>query len=163
VDNERIIFLIVGVVIVVAVGRLLARGGRRYLANSAPAQRTSAGSSASLVTVLFHLLTLGLVALLAVLPIGGSAQESLLVRVGVLLIALAAVYGIALGLLSRRRQEAIIAEINQPLVAEQELRPSIQVEPLDRLGNGDRDADFDRPMNPGAGTATGYPRPDRSF
>jgi len=111
VDNERVIFLVIGVLIVVAVGQLLVLSGRRYLANAAPTERQSSSSAATLVAVLFHLMTLGIVALLAVVPLGGSAGEGLLLRLGILLIALAAIFGVALMLLGQRRQEALAAEV----------------------------------------------------
>jgi hypothetical protein len=111
VDNERVIFLVIGVLIVVAVGQLLAMSGRRYLADGAPSERRSSGSAATLVAVLFHLMTLGVVALLTVIPFGGTASEGLLLRLGILLIALAAIFGVTMMLLGQRRQEALATEI----------------------------------------------------
>lgn len=160
VDNERIVFLVIGVVIVAVVGRLLVLSGRRYLTNSAPAEGESAGSAATLLAVLFHLLTLGIVALLAVVPVGSSGQQGLLIRVGVLLVVLALIYGAVLALLSRRRQEAIIAEIESERVRGNEVHTGIRVEPVDPADVGEA---WRHPMNPNAGTATGQPRPDRSL
>lgn len=108
-DTEHVVFLIVGVIVVFAVGQLMVHSGRRYVAHGQPAQR-SAASAANLVGVLFHLVTLGLVALLSVLPLGGPAEQRFLLRLGLLLIVLAVVYGITLSLLNRRREEALVAE-----------------------------------------------------
>lgn len=162
-DNERIVFLVIGVVIVLIVGRLLTRSGRRYLTNSAPGERQSAGSAATLVAVLFHLLTLGIVALLSVAPVGLSGQQGLLVRVGILLVVLALIYGVALSLLNRRRQEAIIADIETERVRGNrgdEVHAGIRVEPV---APDDPSQAWRNPTNPDAGTATGQPRPDQSL
>ena len=35
-DSGRVVFLVIGVLIVIAVGQLLAMSGRRYLANAVP-------------------------------------------------------------------------------------------------------------------------------
>lgn len=126
-DNERVVFLVIGVLIVVAVGQLLAMSGRRYLANAAPSERQSSSSAATLVAVLFHLMTLGIVALLAVIPVGGSASEGLLLRLGVLLIALAAIFGVTMMLLSRRRQEALATEIETAHLIEDDPRSRIRI------------------------------------
>jgi hypothetical protein len=111
-DTEHTVFLIAGVVIVFVVGRLIVQSGRSYIADDTQGQRrSSAGSGANLVAVLFHLATLGLVALIAVIPLGGTLQERFLLRIGLLLLVLAVVYGITLSFLNRRREEAIVAEI----------------------------------------------------
>ena len=164
-DNEHIVFLVIGVVIVLIVGRLLVQSGRRYLTNSAPSEQQSAGSAATLVAILFHLLTLGVVALLAVVPVGVSGQQGVLVRVGILLVLLALIYGVALALLSQRRQEAIIAEVETELVRGNgngtngtEVRTGIQVEPVTQADGGRL---WRTPMDQDAGTATGQPRPDQ--
>ena len=111
-DNERVLFIVVGVVIVFAVGQLLVRSGGRYLAGAVPAERASAGPAASLVAVLFHLLTLGIVALISVSSWGSSPETRFLTQVGILLVVLAGVYAIALSLINRRRDEALAAEVD---------------------------------------------------
>lgn len=129
-DSGSVIFLVIGVVIVVAVGQLLAMSGRRYLTAAAPGERKSSGSAATLVAVLFHLVTLGVVALLAVIPFGGSPEERLLLRLGVLLIVLALVFGSTLSLLGRRRQEALATEIDAGRVPGDDQRSGIRVQPV---------------------------------
>lgn len=112
-DTERVLFIVVGVVVVIGVGQLLVHSGRRYLAGSVPAAESSAaGPAANLVAVLFHLLTFGIVVLLSIVSVGGTTEIRFLVQLGVLLIVLAGVYGIALTLLNRRREDALVAEID---------------------------------------------------
>lgn len=93
-DSQRVMFVVIGVLIVIAAGQLLAMSGRRQLG-------PAAASGAVLVSVLFHVVTLGVVALLTVLPFGGSVDGGLMLRLGVLLIALAIVFGGTMILLSR--------------------------------------------------------------
>jgi hypothetical protein len=159
-DSDRVVFLVVGVVIVVVVGRLLAFSGRRFLASSAPSERNSAGSAATLAAGLFHLLTLGIVALLAVAPVGSSGQVGLLVRVGILLIVLAIIYGITLALLNRRRQEALAVEIETHRHTPNDVSAGVRVEPVEPT---DPARSWNRPMNQDAGTATGQPRTEHSL
>jgi hypothetical protein len=112
-SSERIVFLVIGIVVVVVVGRLIINSGRRYVAAAGSGGR-GAASAASLVAVLFHLATLGLVALIAVLPLGGAESQRVLIRVGILLVVVAAVYGVTLALLNRRREEVMAAELDLP-------------------------------------------------
>jgi protein-S-isoprenylcysteine O-methyltransferase Ste14 len=163
-DNERVLFLVIGVVIVVAVGQLLAMSGRRYLANSAPNERESSSSAATLVAVLFHLVTLGIVALLTVVSFGGSPEQGLLLRLGVLLIALALVFGVTLTLLSRRRQEALATEIDngRVVVTEEPRVATVRVRPADDAEDTNVEP-WNHPMDPNAGTAMGQPYQDRSL
>jgi hypothetical protein len=138
-DTERTVFLIVGVVVVFVVGQLIIQSGRRYVAAGGSARR-GAASGANLVAVLFHLATLGLVALLAVLPLGGPPEQRFLVRLGVLLIVLAVVYGITLAQLNRRREEMLVTEFEErprqdPGEVTYGLGPEVRVEPVDPSRN----------------------------
>lgn len=110
-DSEQVLFIVVGVVIVLAVGQLLIRSGRKFLAGAVPGERASAGPAASLVAALFHLLTLGIVALISVLSIGSDPETRFLVQMGIFLVVLAGVYGVALVQINRRREEALVAEV----------------------------------------------------
>ena len=111
-DTGTLYFLLAGVVAVVIVGRLLAFSGKRYLAGSVRRGRESAGSVATLVSMLFHLVTLGLTALLAAIPFGGSQTQVFLVRIGLQLILVAAAYAIALHMLTRRKEEAVVSDFD---------------------------------------------------
>jgi hypothetical protein len=131
VDTERIMFLVVGVVIVVALGQLIALSGRRYLAKSVPAEGASAGSSAILVAVMFHLVNLGIVALLSVVGFGSNPVTGFVLRIGILMLVLAATYGLALSMLNRRRQDALAADLetNGPSEARPVVRPGDPADP----------------------------------
>lgn len=163
-DSEHVGFLVVGVVVVFLVGQLLINAGRRYLANSAPHQESRAAApAATLLAVLFHLLTLGIVAVITVLPIGGNSTTKFLIQAAILLIALAIIYGVALNLLGHRRDEALVAELETRAHLPNEttrlsVRPKVDYDNGEyghsRYGSGIPD---DVPMDPSSGTAMGQP------
>jgi hypothetical protein len=163
-DSEHVGFLVVGVVVVFLVGQLLISAGRRYLANSAPHQEGGAAApAATLLAVLFHLLTLGIVALITVLPIGGNSTTKFLIQTAILLIALAIIYGVALNLLGHRRDEALVAELETRAhlpkqTTQLSVRPKVDYDNGEygrsRYGSG---IPSDVPMDPSSGTAMGQP------
>jgi hypothetical protein len=139
-DSERVLFLVVGVVIVIAVGQALVHSGRRFLAGSVPSDQGSAGPAASLVAVLFHLLTLGIVALISVSTWGSTEETRFLIQLGILLVVLAGVYAIALSLINRRRDEALAVEVEtHGEVRESNAgpnNPGLRIRPVDPTSGG---------------------------
>ncbi|MEA5365075.1 hypothetical protein VA596_36465 [Amycolatopsis sp., V23-08] len=109
--NAYLAFLLIGALLVVADGQIIYRSGRRYLENSYG--DPAAGASMSrLVTVLFHLATLGVLALVSTINIGGDLP-SIIARVGVLLLILALAHAITLGALARIRGEQEVEAVVQ--------------------------------------------------
>ncbi len=102
--NAYVSFLIIGVALVMLDGLIIYRSGRRYLQGSYG--DAAAGASMTwLITVLFHLATLGVLALLSTIDIGGSDLPGVVGRLGVLLLVLAIAHAITLGVLSHIRGE----------------------------------------------------------
>src|SRR5207249_2693897 len=64
-DSSYAMFLILGTALVFADGQIIYRSGLRYLANSFGDNRGSSRSMARLVSVLFHLAMLGILALIS--------------------------------------------------------------------------------------------------
>jgi hypothetical protein len=163
-DSEHVSFVVVGVIVVIVVGQLLISAGRRYLANTVPGEGAVAAPAATLLAVLFHLLTLGIVALIAALPISGGTTQIFLIQAGSLLIALAVVYGVALRVLIRQGEEALAADLvtlGRPGGRE----PNLRVVPKVDYDNGEyghseygNGMSRDVPMGPAAGTAMGQPK-----
>ncbi|MPY81082.1 MAG: hypothetical protein GEV04_22160 [Actinophytocola sp.] len=104
-DRTDIAFVITGVVIVLIVGQLLSFVGKRYVAGAGGAG-SNVGTVATLLSMVFYLVTLGLTALISVLPVGTGAS-SFMLRLGVLLLVLGAAFGVFVGALARRREVAI--------------------------------------------------------
>lgn len=120
--NGYAIFLLIGVLLVLVDGQILYRGGLRYLQKMYADD--SARSVMQLVSVLFHLTVLGFLALISLMNVStGMPVRDLIVKLGVVLIALAVAHGVTMGIVvgvrNRRREERIEDEI----VSEQ--RPTI--------------------------------------
>jgi hypothetical protein len=112
VDNgSYVAFLIIGIVLVAIDGHLIYRSAVRYLTNSYTA-RSSATSMARLVSVLFHLVVLGVLALVSVIDfsVGGQLQ-TVVMRLGVLLLILAAAHGVTITILNRMRDRLDTEEL----------------------------------------------------
>ncbi|GAA3523636.1 hypothetical protein GCM10022222_02220 [Amycolatopsis ultiminotia] len=99
-------FLAVGIALVLIDGQIIYRSGRGYLENSY-GDAAAGASMTRLVTVLFHLVTLGLLALLSTIPLGDGDLPGVVGRLGVLLLVLALVHAITLALLGRMRGEQV--------------------------------------------------------
>jgi hypothetical protein len=102
--------LIIGVVIVLVDGQLILRTSPGYLGGVYDNPKR-ARQVAGLVTVLFHLVMLGVVALVASLALSPDAGiRSVLARVGVILILTAVGHGVTMAVLSRLRQQQLDTE-----------------------------------------------------
>lgn len=102
--NAYLSFLAVGVVLVLLDGQIIYRSGRRYLENSY-GDPTAGASMTRLVTALFHFATLGVLALVSTISLGGSDLPGVVGRIGVLLLILAVAHGITIGALAHIRGE----------------------------------------------------------
>jgi hypothetical protein len=105
--NGYMIFLLVGLLLVVIDGQIIYRSGRRYLA-SAEGDPESGVSMARLVTVLFHLVVLGVLALLTTIDFGDdTSMQAVVRRLGVMLLVLAVAHGVTAAILSGMRDEQV--------------------------------------------------------
>ena len=112
--NSYVTFLFIGVLLVLIDGQILYRGGLGYLQKMYPAD--SARSVMQLVAVLFHLVVLGLLALISTIDVAtGMPIRDLVVKWGVVLLGLAGAHGLTMAILvsmrNRRREEKLEDEI----------------------------------------------------
>jgi len=110
--NAYLSFLAIGVALVFVDGQIIYRSGRRYLENSY-GDPAAGASMTRLVTVLFHLATLGVLALVSTIDMGGSDLPGIVGRLGVLLLILALAHAITLGVLARIRGEQEVEAVVQ--------------------------------------------------
>jgi hypothetical protein len=111
--NSYVLFLILGIVLVAADGQIIYRSGLRYLENSYT-DENSAGSMARLVSVLFHLAVLGVLALISTVDFSAdSPLEGVVFRLGVALIVLAIGHAIAIRVLTRMRDRLDAERMSQ--------------------------------------------------
>jgi divalent metal cation (Fe/Co/Zn/Cd) transporter len=112
--NSYATFLIIGVLIILVDGQILYRGGLGYLRKVYADE--SARSVMQLVSVLFHLAVLGALALISLINVStGMPVRDLVVKLGVVLLILAAAHGITMAIVvnirDRRREEQLEDEI----------------------------------------------------
>lgn len=102
-DNDNyLMVLLAGIAVVVIDGQILYQSGKRYLANYGGDR--SGASLVRLVVVLFHLVALGLLALITTIEFGGTGIQAVVARLGVILLVVALVHAAAIGLLARVRE-----------------------------------------------------------
>ncbi|MPZ79235.1 MAG: hypothetical protein GEV28_02085 [Actinophytocola sp.] len=100
--NSYLAFLLIGTLLVLVDGQIIYRNGRRFLQQSAPS--ASAESLTRLVSVLFHLAVLGVLALISVIDVPvDNAVEAVVWRLGIVLIIIGIAHWIAISALTRIR------------------------------------------------------------
>ncbi|HEY0573891.1 MAG TPA: hypothetical protein VGD73_07295 [Pseudonocardia sp.] len=118
-SGPYLVLLFIGVLIVIVDGQFIMRNSPAYLAQvygARPARRL-----ASLVAVFFHLVMLGLVALVAAFGLGPDPTvQSLISRIGVILLLTALGHALTMSILSRLRTEQESTEIAEAQLARQQ-------------------------------------------
>jgi uncharacterized BrkB/YihY/UPF0761 family membrane protein len=105
------VILLVGALVVVVDGRLIARTSPAYLA-AAYRDRNRARQVSTLVGLIFHLVMLGVVALTASVGLSPDAGPSaILTRIGVLFILTALGHGGTIAVLSRLRDQQLNTDL----------------------------------------------------
>lgn len=94
--------VVVGIVITLVVGVLLRRIGRDFLAE-VYRDRSFSTSLTYLLVTLYHLFALGLLTLVASADLDLAGIQSVVVRIGIFLLVLGGVYGLAVLALERAR------------------------------------------------------------
>ncbi|MCP2254602.1 hypothetical protein LY13_003371 [Prauserella aidingensis] len=108
-DDAFLAFLVLGGLMIAVDGQILYRSGKRYLSDVDDAR---AGSQARLASVLFHLLMLGVLALVAVLDLGfgGGVLRATVGNLGVLLLLLAAAHAVTMTVLANMHETVLVEE-----------------------------------------------------
>ncbi|AXB44419.1 hypothetical protein [Amycolatopsis albispora] len=105
--NAYITFLVLATLLVVVDGQIIYRSGRRYLEHSY-GDPAAGASMTRLITVLFHLAVLGVLALLSTIDSGGdNATEAVVWKLGITLLVLAIAHGVTLTVLARIRDNQV--------------------------------------------------------
>jgi hypothetical protein len=100
--NSYVTFLLVGALLVLVDGQIIYRNGRRFLQQSGPTG--SAESLTRLVTVLFHFVVLGVLALVSTIDVPADTPiEGVVLRLGVVLIIIGIAHWVAVVALGRIR------------------------------------------------------------
>ncbi|MFL6143853.1 MAG: hypothetical protein ACJ72N_18570 [Labedaea sp.] len=114
--NGYVAFLILGVALVALDAAIVYRSGRAYLDDAYRDPRASR-SMVQLVTVLFCLVVLGVLALISTIDIDtGNQVQTVVVKLGVVLLVLAAAHGATMAILSRVRDRLREQQLTDELV-----------------------------------------------
>ncbi len=110
-SNSYVAFLVIGTVLVVIDGQIIYRNGRRFLQQATP--NAPAESLTRLVSVLFHLGTLGVLALLSTIDVpADTATEGVVLRLGIVLLIVGIAHWIAVASLARIRDREEFDEVS---------------------------------------------------
>jgi hypothetical protein len=110
-SNSYVAFLVIGTVLVLIDGQIIYRNGRRFLQQATP--NAPAESLTKLVSVLFHLGTLGVLALISTIDFAMDNQtQGIVLRIGIVLLVLGIAHGLAVSSLSRIRDREEFEEVN---------------------------------------------------
>lgn len=125
--------LVVAIALTFLVGRLLVTAGEPFLQEVF--QDTSVTRSVNLLlSVLFHLITLGVLAIISVIEIGQQEPlQEFVVKLGFVLLVLGIAYGISMLVLIRvreRRRASQISEQVQERLAERAVPPQTTTQPV---------------------------------
>ncbi|MEQ3554945.1 hypothetical protein WIS52_31150 [Pseudonocardia nematodicida] len=149
--GSYIVLVLIGVLITVAVGQILLRSGQPFLEDVFQKKET-ADSLNRLLVVLFHLLTLGVLGMISVVPLGDdwSTAQTMVFRIGVVLLIVGLAYGISMLVLlrirERRRQAAVSAAIDEKLAEQRQNSRGGRTRRADATGPGEaRSAPGDEP------------------
>lgn len=117
--GSYVLLLVLGTAVTVLVGQILIRTGEGFLEEVFESQRT-ARSINRLLAVLFHLVVLGLLALISTVDTPGEGPlQTLVTKLGVVLLVLGAAHGGTMLLLARirskRREQELADEMSAQL------------------------------------------------
>jgi hypothetical protein len=113
-NAQYIVLLIVSVGLTFIVGRLLITAGEPFLQEVFHDTKVTRSVNL-LLSVLFHLITLGVLAIISVAEIGGGEDmlQAFVVKLGVVLLTLGIAYGISMLVLIRIRERRRASEISE--------------------------------------------------
>ena len=112
---QYILLLAVSVVLTFVVGRLLVTAGEPFL-NDVFRDKSVTRSVNLLLSVLFHLITLGVLALISIINVGNLEDQPLqrfVVRLGLVLLVLGIAYGVSMLVLIRVRNRRKADDIHE--------------------------------------------------
>jgi hypothetical protein len=112
--TQYVVLLLVSIGLTFLVGRLLVRAGEPYLLEVFHDEKVTRSVNL-LLSVLFHLITLGVLAIISVADVPGveNALQTFVVKLGIVLLTLGIAYGISMLVLIRVRERRRAAEISE--------------------------------------------------
>jgi hypothetical protein len=116
-EDSYVTFLLLGIVLVVVDGQLIYHSGKGYLRRAYDDEQ--AGAMMRLTAVLFHLVVLGLLALVSIINVEtGDPVKNVVVKLGVVLLLLALAHGVTMAILARIRDRQLQQQLADQMAEE---------------------------------------------
>jgi hypothetical protein len=126
--DSYVTFLVLGIVLVVVDGQLIYHSGKGYLKRAAYDDE-QARAMMRLTAVLFHLVVLGLLALVSIIEVEtGDPVKNVVVKLGVVLLLLALAHGVTMAILSRIRDRQLQQQLADQMAEEHRIYEERQEE-----------------------------------
>jgi hypothetical protein len=116
--DSYVTFLVLGIVLVVVDGQLIYHSGKGYL-KRASYDEEQVGGMMKLTAVLFHLVVLGLLALVSIINVDtGDPVKNVVVKLGVVLLLLALAHGVTMAILAKIRDRQLQQQLADQMAEE---------------------------------------------
>ncbi|HUQ61283.1 hypothetical protein [Lentzea sp.] len=146
--DSYVTFLVLGIVLVAIDGQLIYHSGKGYL-RRASYDEDQAGSMMKLTAVLFHLVVLGLLALVSTVDIRtGDSVKDVVVKLGIVLLLLALAHGATMAILSRIRDRQMQQQLADQMAEEHRIYEERQEERQARIGEPRPAPKIESPYSP---------------
>ena len=110
---EYISLLVISIVITIGVGQVLMRSGEPFLQEVFQDEKVTSSVN-RLLSVLFYLITIGVLTIISVWSVNiGSQLQNMVVKLGIVLIVLGVAYGISMLVLMRVRERRRADQISE--------------------------------------------------
>jgi hypothetical protein len=110
---EYITLLLISIIITIAVGRVLMMSGQPFLQEVFQDEKVTTSVN-RLLSVLFHLITIGVLTIISVWSFDvGTQLQNMVVKLGIVLIVLGIAYGVSMLVLIRVRQQRRADQISE--------------------------------------------------
>ncbi len=110
---EYVTLLVISIAMTIAVGRVLVMAGEPFLQEVFEDAKVTRSVN-RLLSVLFHLITIGVLTIISVWQIDvGSQLQNMVVKIGIVLIVLGIAYGISMLVLIRVRERRRATQISE--------------------------------------------------
>ncbi|MFC3892581.1 hypothetical protein ACFOWZ_13955 [Lentzea rhizosphaerae] len=117
--DSYVTFLVLGIVLVVVDGQLIYHSGKGYLRRAAAYDDEQVGGMMKLTAVLFHLVVLGLLALVSIINVEtGDPVKNVVVKLGIVLLLLALAHGVTMAILARIRDRQLQQQLADQMAEE---------------------------------------------
>ena len=116
-EDSYVTFLVLGIVLVVIDGQLIYHSGKGYLKRAYDEEEAT--SMIRLAVVLFHLVVLGLLALVSLVSVQtGNATKDVVMKLGIVLLLLALAHAVTMAILARIRDRQMQQQLADQMAEE---------------------------------------------